>query len=83
MLEAVVMAVAAVAAAVLLEVVAAAVLLKVVAAVVVMAVVRFRDFEISGRRSAPRRSRGQTQATRGVNDPPQGQLACLVLLPVC
>jgi hypothetical protein len=31
----------------------------------------------------PRRSRGQTQATRGVNDPPQGQLACIVLLPVC
>jgi hypothetical protein len=30
----------------------------------------------------PRRSRGQTQATRGVNDRPQGQLACLVLLPV-
>jgi hypothetical protein len=29
----------------------------------------------------PRRSRDQTQATRGVNDPPQGQLACLVLLP--
>jgi hypothetical protein len=31
----------------------------------------------------PRRSRDQTQATRGVNDPPQGQLACLVLLPLC
>jgi hypothetical protein len=31
----------------------------------------------------PRRSRGQTQATRGVSDPPQGQLACLVFLPVC
>jgi hypothetical protein len=30
----------------------------------------------------PRRSRGQTQATRGVNDRPQGQLACLVLSPV-
>jgi hypothetical protein len=31
----------------------------------------------------PRRSRDQTQATRGVNDRPQGQLSCLVLLPVC
>jgi hypothetical protein len=31
----------------------------------------------------PRRSRGQTQATRGANDRPQGQLACLVLLPAC
>jgi hypothetical protein len=27
------------------------------------------------------RSRGQTQATRGDKDPPQGQLACPVLLP--
>ena len=34
-------------------------------------------------KALPRRSRGQTQATRGVNDPPQGQLACLVLLSVC
>ena len=34
-------------------------------------------------KALPRRSRGQTQATRGVNDPPQGQLACPVLLPVC
>jgi hypothetical protein len=31
----------------------------------------------------PRRSRDQTQATRGDNVPPQGQLACPVLLPVC
>jgi hypothetical protein len=31
----------------------------------------------------PRRSRDQTQATRGVNDRPQGQLARPVLLSVC
>jgi hypothetical protein len=31
----------------------------------------------------PRRSRDETQATRGDNDRPQGQLACPVLLPVC
>jgi hypothetical protein len=35
------------------------------------------------RKALPRRSRGQTQATRGVNDRPQEQLACPVLLPVC
>jgi hypothetical protein len=29
------------------------------------------------RKVLPRRSRDQTQATRGANDPPQGQLACL------
>jgi hypothetical protein len=29
-------------------------------------------------KALPRRSRGQTQATRGYNDPPQGQLACPV-----
>jgi hypothetical protein len=34
-------------------------------------------------KALPRRSRGQTQATRGDNDPPQRQLACPVLLPVC
>jgi hypothetical protein len=31
----------------------------------------------------PRRSRGQTRTTRGDSDPPQGQLARPVLLPVC
>jgi hypothetical protein len=31
----------------------------------------------------PRRSRDQTQATRGDSDRPQGQLARPVLLPVC
>jgi hypothetical protein len=31
----------------------------------------------------PRRSRGQTRTTRGDIDPPQGQLARPVLLPVC
>jgi hypothetical protein len=39
---------------------------------------------VEGAHTAPRRSpRGQTQAARGANDRPQGQLACLVLLSVC